>query len=69
MLSTTTQHPPYPIERVIGASAVSVGLLLDAAAHVVDSGQSQPYDVEWIQHLHGTGQARRQGLAIAAERV
>jgi len=30
--SATAQHPPYPVERVIGAPAVSVGLLLDAAA-------------------------------------
>lgn len=56
------QHPPYPVERVIGATAVSVGLLLDAPAPVVDGDQSQPYDMEWMDQAparHGGRPADR----------
>ena len=47
------QHPPDPVERVIGAATVPLGLLLDAAAYIVDGGQSQPHDMERIQYPHG----------------
>ena len=69
VLGAAAQHPADPVERIVAAAAMPVGVLLDAAAYVVDGGEPQPYDVEGIQDPHGVRQAGRQGGAVAAERI
>ena len=46
-----------------------IGVLLHAAAHVVDAGESQPHHTQRVEHLHRVRQLGRQGCAVAAERV
>jgi hypothetical protein len=55
VFSATAQHPPYPVERLIGAPAVSVGLLLDATAHVIDAGDLESHDMEWVERRTAVG--------------
>ena len=92
VFSATAQHRPYPVERVIGAPAVSVrsvvgrgggesrragrrggrdalGVLLDSTAHVIDAGEPESHDMEWVEHLYRGGQSGRQGRAVPAEPV
>lgn len=59
------QQPADAVERVAGAAAVPELLLLDAAADVVDGSETEPHDVERIQHPHRVGQrgAQRAGGA------
>ena len=68
VLGAAAQHPAS-VERIVAAAAMPVGVLLDAAAYIVDGGEPQPHDVEGIQDPHGVRQAGRQGGAVAAERI
>ncbi len=45
------------------------GVLLDAAADLVDDLHPQRGDVKGIQHVRGVGQMRAQRVEVAAERV
>ena len=45
------QQPPRPIERVVLAAAVAQGLVLDAAADLVEGVVAEPNDVERVRDL------------------
>lgn len=49
------QHVPDPVERVAGAATMTVDLLLDAAADLIDRAPGQRHDMEGIQHGGGIG--------------
>jgi len=49
------QGPVCTVERVVGAAAVPVEVLLDSAATLVEGVASQTSDVEGIHHRHGVG--------------
>jgi len=63
------QHPADPVERVPGAAPVGEGLLLDAAADVVDAREPELHDVEGVEDPHRVGEGGAQGGGVAAERV
>ena len=50
------QGPPGAVERVAGAAAVPVQILLDTPAAAVQCVTGQAYDVEGIHHGHRVGQ-------------
>ena len=50
------QQPADPVERVLAAAAVPEVLALDAAAHIVDGGESEAHHVEGVQDPHGVWQ-------------
>jgi hypothetical protein len=53
VLGAAAQDAANALERVVTAAPMTERLLLDAAAYVVDGGQSQPHDMKRIQYPHG----------------
>ncbi len=60
------QHPPDPVQRVMLAAPVPRRLLLHPAPHVVHGRETEPGDVERVQHPHRGGQLRAQRRGVAA---
>jgi hypothetical protein len=63
------QNPPDPKQRVVAATSVSEGVLLDSTTDLLKRGQAQPYHVEGIQHPGGVWQGGAQRGGIATEWV
>jgi len=59
------QQPADAGQRVILAAAVSGGLLLDAAADLLDGGTPEAHHVEGIQHPHRVRQRGPQRRGVA----
>ena len=57
------------VERVVFVAAVAEGVLLDAAADLVDDLGAEPDHVEGVQHRDRVGQLVSDGVGVAAERV
>jgi hypothetical protein len=68
-VAAATKQPADAVERIFGAAAVAQGVVLHAAADVIDTGQAQAHDVERVEHPHRVGQLRGQGAGVAPERV
>ncbi len=58
-----------PVERITSASAVPEGVLLDAAADLIDRGGAELDDVERVEHRDGIVELVVEGLLVAGERV
>jgi hypothetical protein len=69
MVVAAAQHSSDAVERVAGAAAVPEGLLLDAAADLVDGVEAELDDVESVEDAGRSGQVGAQGAGVAAERV
>ncbi len=67
--SAPAHGPADPVERVCGATAVTVGVLLHAAAHSVHAGEPELDHVEAVQDPDRVRQGRRQGGGVATEGV
>ena len=63
------QQPAYPVEGVVLGAPPAGGLVLDAAADVVDRRVGEPDHVEWVGDLAGVGQRVGERLAIGARQV
>ena len=57
------------VERVVFVAAAAEGVLLDAAADLVDDLGAQADDVEGVEHGDRVGQAVPERVGVAAERV
>jgi hypothetical protein len=55
-VSAGVQGPPRAVERVVGAAAVPMGVLLDSPAALVECVAGEADDVEGVHHRHGVGQ-------------
>jgi len=53
------QQPPGPIQRIVTMPPPPEGLLLDAAADVVDRGVAEADDVEGVKDPNGVRKAGR----------
>jgi hypothetical protein len=60
------QGAPDAVERVAGAAAVPEGLLLHAAADLVDGVEAELHDVEGVEDADRVGQLRAHALAYPA---
>ena len=63
------QQPAYPVEGVVLGAPPAGGLVLHAAAHVVDRRVGELDDVERVGDLSGVGQRVGEGLAVRARQV
>ncbi len=63
VLGADLQGPADAVERVALAAAVAEGVLLDAAADLIDHGRAELHDVERIQDGDGFGSSSRIALA------
>ena len=69
VLAAAAQQTPDLVERVVLVTAPAQGVLLDAAADLVDDLGAELDDVEGVQHRDGVGQLVAQRVGVAAERV
>ncbi len=51
------QQPPATVKRVVPVPSPTEGLLLPAAAHVIDRRLAEAHDVEGVQNPHRLRQA------------
>ena len=63
------QQRAQPVQRVAGAAAVAVDLLLDAAADLVQRLAGQGHDVEGVQHGDGVVELVVDRVLVAVERI
>ena len=68
-LRCSAQQPPDPVERVVTVPTAVQGVLLDAAANLIERGQGEAGDMEGVQHPHRAGQLSAQRGRISAEGV
>ncbi|MBC8090912.1 MAG: hypothetical protein H7Y15_03030 [Pseudonocardia sp.] len=69
MLLADAEDVPDPVERVVATAAVPRGVLLDAAADVIDDRGGERDDVEGVEHGDGVLQLVVDGVLVAVERV
>ncbi len=69
VLGAVAQQAADPVERVVLVPAVADGVLLDAAADLVDDLGAEPDDVEGVQDGDRVGQLVADRVGVAAERV
>ena len=58
-----------PVERVVAVASVAEGLLLGAAAHVIETGVRHLHDVEGVSDEDRVGQRVAEGLAVGPREV
>jgi len=63
------EQPTDLVERVVFVAAVAEGVLLDAAADLVDDLGAEPDYVEGVEDGDRVGQLVSDGVGVAAERV
>jgi len=69
VLSSGTQVVPDPVQRVVLTAAVTEGVLLDAAADLVDGLSAKLDDVEGVQDGGGVGELVVDGVLAPVEGV
>jgi hypothetical protein len=69
VVRTATEQAADPIQRVVLVPAVPEGVLLDAAADLVDDLSAELDDVERLQDGDRVGQLVAHLVGVAAERV
>jgi hypothetical protein len=68
-LGPAAQDVADPVERVAGAAAVAVDLLLHPATDLVDRPAGQGDHVEGVEHSGGVGEFVVDGVLVAMERI
>ena len=69
VLHAVAEQPADLVERVVLVAAVAEGVLLDAAADLVDDLGAEPHDVERVEHRDRVGQPVADRVGVAPERV